>query len=67
MSRENSRSIPTGGNSCLPQYLRDSHLSRLDFCLSSVVLPGAYFRNHQPQPSLTSVPFHSLLGRPGVA
>lgn len=31
MSRENSRSVPTGGNSCLSQYTRDSHLSRLDF------------------------------------
>jgi len=31
MSRENSRSVPTGGNSCLPQYPRDSHLSRFDF------------------------------------
>ena len=65
MSRENLHSVPTGRNSCLPQYLRDSHLSRLDFYPLNIVLPSAYFRYHQPQPCLTSAP-SSRLDRDGA-
>jgi hypothetical protein len=55
MSRENSRSVPTGGNRCLPQYPRDFTSRASTSSLSSTVSPGAYFRYHQHQPSFTGV------------
>jgi hypothetical protein len=50
MSRENSRSVPTGGNSCLPNTPEILNSRASTSSLSSVALPGADFRYHQHQP-----------------
>ncbi len=51
MSRENSCSVPTDGNSCLHPYPKDSHLS----AHPALALPAPFLSAHTSDTTSTSL------------